>query len=397
MRTLDPVINGPLVISALSAVGENPNINAGYLSLVIPTYNERENIEELVHQLCGILDTLKPNQYELIVVDDDSPDRTWEAAQTLTVRYPSLKVFRRQKERGLATAVIRGWQMARGDILGVIDADLQHPTSVLPKLLAAIQSAGLAVASRHIEGGGVSNWHIFRRIVSRTAQVLGLLILPEVIGRVSDPMSGYFLVRRSVIEGKPLNPMGYKILIEVLARGDNRKISEVGYVFVERRKNVSKAGPKIYAEYIAHLFTLRFSLWPVKQFLSFCLVGFSGVFIDMAVFYLLSDPTRLDWGITRSKIIAAELAMFNNFIWNDAWTFRSTAATQRKSHFFKRFLKFNAICLAGLCVNVLVLNALFNFFYFNRYTANLIAILVTTFWNFYINYKLNWRVTAIEK
>jgi dolichol-phosphate mannosyltransferase len=105
-------------------------------------------------------------------------------------------------------------------VLGVIDADLQHPPELLLKLWGEIKRGGdLAVASRHVEGGGVSDWSVIRRFLSRGAQTLGLIILPEVIGRVSDPMSGYFMVRRRCIAGRTLSPLGYKILIEVLARG----------------------------------------------------------------------------------------------------------------------------------------------------------------------------------
>ncbi|NER03463.1 MAG: polyprenol monophosphomannose synthase, partial [Okeania sp. SIO3C4] len=186
------------------------------LSLVIPTYKESENIPTIVQKLTQLLDDVIPSVYELIVVDDNSSDLTWEVAQNMTPEYPQLQVMRREKERGLSTAVIRGWQAARGEILGVIDADLQHPPETLLKLLAEIErGADLAVASRHVGEGGVSEWSLIRRFLSRGAQVLGLIILPGVVGRVSDPMSGYFMVRREAIAGKTLSPVGYKILIEV--------------------------------------------------------------------------------------------------------------------------------------------------------------------------------------
>src|SRR4029079_15713181 len=122
-------------------------------------------------------------------------------------------------ERGLSTAVVRGWQVARGEILGVMDADLQHPADVNLRLLHEIdRGADRATASRHVEGGGVSDWSLTRRILSRGAQLLGLLVLPAVLGRLTDPMSGYFMIRRSKLAGVKLDPLGYKILIEVVAR-----------------------------------------------------------------------------------------------------------------------------------------------------------------------------------
>jgi dolichol-phosphate mannosyltransferase len=379
------------------------------LSLVIPTYKEQDNIKSVVRILSQLLDESIPGDYELIVVDDDSPDRTWEVAESLTREYQQLRVMRRQNERGLSSAVIRGWQAARGRVLGVIDGDLQHPPEVLTQLLRAIQKgADMAVASRHVDGGGVSSWSFIRRFLSRGAQLLGLIILPDVLGRVSDPMSGYFMVRRSSIAGATLNPVGYKILLEVIGRGKVREIAEVGYVFCERVKGESKVTSKQYIDYIHHLVRLRLATgrlgkitqrinFPVGRFIRFGLVGLSGVFVDMTLLYLLSDPSTLALPLTRSKIIAGEIAIINNFLWNDAWTFADVSSEQHEwRQRMKRFLKFNIICLAGLVLNVLVLNIVFNFIIQNRYIANLIAIAVATVWNFWVNLKLSWRVTQVK-
>ena len=384
----------------------NSNI---YFSLVIPTYQERENIALAIEMLSKLLDEYLAGNYEIIVVDDDSPDRTWKVVENLTKQYPQLRVMRRQQERGLSSAVIRGWQVAKGRILGVIDGDLQHPPEVLVQLLSFMkQGADLAVASRHIEGGGVSSWSFTRRLLSRGAQVIGLVLLPDVLGRVSDPMSGYFLVKRSSIAEQNLNPVGYKILLEVLGRGNINRIAEAGYVFCEREQGESKVTWKQYIEYIHHLLRLRFSTkqmkifhrrinFPFSRFIRFGLVGLSGVFVDMVVLYLLSDPSTLGLPLTRSKIIAGEIAIINNFLWNDAWTFADfTYKQQEWRQRLKRLFKFNAICLAGLVLNVLILNLVFNFIIANRYIANLIAIAVTTIWNFWVNLKLSWRVTDVK-
>lgn len=396
------VPTGPLTISPSNLL---PGAGQLLLSLVLPTYNEGKNIPAIVQQLTNLLNQTIPGEYELIVVDDNSPDRTWEIAQSLTAEYPQLRVMRRLDERGLSTAVIRGWQVAKGEILGVIDADLQHPPEVLLKMLAIIKEKAdvdLVVASRHVEGGGVSDWSLVRRFLSRGAQTLGLIILPGVVGRVSDPMSGYFMVRRQALVGKTMNPLGYKILVEILGRGDIGKVAEVGYVFQERLEGESKVTWRLYVDYLRHLVRLRLDLWRIGRFLRFGIVGFSGVFVDMAVLYLLSDPTTLGWGLTRSKIIAAEVAIVNNFLWNDAWTFADMSIRQRGwKKRFKRFLKFNLVCLGGVGLNVLLLNVMFNFLGFNsfpygRYVANLIAIAIVTVWNFWLNLKLSWRVTEVK-
>ena len=384
--------------------------NAIRFSLIIPTYNEGKNIRAIVHQLSSLLDPALPGQYELIVVDDNSPDRTWELALNLMAEYPQLRVMRRQHERGLSTAVIRGWQAATGDVLGVIDGDLQHPPEVLLNLLGTIaQGADLAVASRNADGGGVSDWSPTRRFLSRGAQTLGLILLPRVVGRVSDPMSGYFLVRREAIANCTLNPLGYKILLEVLGRGNIDQVAEVGYVFQERKEGESKVTWRQYVDYLLHLARLRFSHTrqkirrmkgdlPIGRFVRFGLVGLSGVFVDMAVFYLLSDPTTLAWGLTRSKILASEVAIVNNFLWNDRWTFGDISQRQRGGRLrLRRFLKFNLVCLSGLILNVMLLNALYNGLGINRYLANLLAIAIITIWNFWLNLKLSWRVTDTQK
>ena len=392
-----PVPTGGLEIGTSPVVtNETPDTPLKF-SLIIPSYNESGNIQELVKILSGLLDSEIPGEYELIVVDDDSPDGTWKLAQKLTAQYPQLRVMRRQREKGLSTAVIRGWQVARGEILGVIDADLQHPPEVLLQLWRETEKgADLAVASRHVEGGGVSEWSFIRRFLSRGAQMLGLIILPEVIGRLSDPMSGYFMVRRDAIVGQVMSPVGYKILIEVTGRGRIRWIGEVGYIFQERQSGESKVTWKQYIEYIQHLLRLRFSLWPVKRFLRFGIVGFSGVFVDFGVFYVLREILGL--ALTRSTTISSEVAIINNFLWNDLWTFGDISSKQKGwRRRIKRLLKFNVVCLAGLVLNVLIVNLLFNLLGINEYIAKLIAIAAVTFWNFWLNVKLSWRVTDASK
>jgi dolichol-phosphate mannosyltransferase len=400
---LVPVPTGILQVSESPHFSQERDPDRLKLSLVLPTYNEGENIQAIIGILSQLLDTVIPGKYELIVVDDNSPDRTWKIATELLPTYPQLRVMRRITERGLSTAVIRGWQVARGEILGAIDADLQHPPEVLLQLLQEMdRGADLAVASRHVEGGGVSEWSWIRRVLSRGAQMLGLIILPEVIGRLSDPMSGYFMVRRRGIAGQILSPIGYKILIEVAARGKIEWIAEAGYVFRERLAGESKVTWKQYIEYLQHLLTLRLSRSAV--FFRFCLVGLTGVVVDLGVFYLLRQVFELRF--TRSLVISAEVAILNNFLWNDLWTFSDISRKQPGGkQRIKRFLKFNLVCLSGLILQALIANIVFNFFKLNNeissliridILAKLVAIVLVTFWNFWFNSKLNWRVTEVH-
>jgi dolichol-phosphate mannosyltransferase len=390
-----PLESAPVGALRIDALDARSSVR---LSLVLPTYNEVKNVEEMCRRLSALLDATLGDAYEIIVVDDDSPDGTWETAQRLTLVYPRLRVVRRVGERGLSSAVIRGWQVAKGEVLAVIDADLQHPPEVVLKLWNEVeQGADLAVASRHVEGGGVSDWGMVRRILSRGAQAIGLLILPSVVGRVSDPMSGYFMVRRIALQGVTLQPVGYKILIEILGRGNIRWIAEAPYVFRERTEGESKVTGKLYIEYLRHLLRLRLARFPIDRFLRFAIVGASGVVVDMGLLFLLSDAHTLGWGLTRSKIVGAEAAIINNFLWNDAWTFQDVARSQKRvSAKLGRFAKFQVICLVGLALNTALLNLQFNMLGVNRYVANAIAIALVTVWNFWLNVKFGWRVTAIE-
>jgi dolichol-phosphate mannosyltransferase len=253
---LAPTPSGSLVIPSVIA-GEQVR-----LSLVLPTYQESRVIGKAIDQLTKALDQITDLTYEIIVVDDDSPDHTWEIALARIPEPPNLRVMRRRGERGLATAVLRGWQTARGDILGVMDADLQHPPEIVSRLLQEIdRGADLAVGSRHVRGGRMGYSSAVRRLISRAARLIALVILPEVAGRVTDPMSGYFLASRGTIAGIEMRPCGYKILLEVLARGYPGRISEVGYIFQERFEGESKICLSVYAQYVRHLFLLRLALF----------------------------------------------------------------------------------------------------------------------------------------
>jgi len=248
-----PAPAGPLIVAAAARGAGRPL----QLSLVVPTYNESANLASLIGRLVQRLEPTLADRYEIIVVDDDSPDGTCAVALRLTLELPQLRVMRRERERGLATAVVRGWQAARGEVLGVIDADLQHPPELAPALYAEMErGADLAVASRYLGGAG-GRAASGRRLRSRIAQALGLLLVPDVLGRVSDPMSGYFMVRRRAIQGIELTPRGYKILIEILARGRLRGISEVAYAFQKRLGGKSKDTGKVYLDYLLHLLRLR--------------------------------------------------------------------------------------------------------------------------------------------
>ena len=224
------------------------------LSLIVPTYNERENIITL---LDGVRAAVREWPLEIWVVDDDSPDETWRVVAEYGERYPEVHLIRRLGERGLSSAVITGFCHSRGDLLGVMDADLSHDPAVLPALVdAVLAGADVAVGSRRVPGGGADVWPWFRRLASNGATALARWALGTPL---ADPMSGYFALRRDVFESvhDRLQPRGYKILLEIVGRADPLKVVELPYVFRDRRQGVSKVSPQVAAAYLVSLWALR--------------------------------------------------------------------------------------------------------------------------------------------
>ena len=215
------------------------------ISIVIPTYNEAGSLPTLVQRLGS---ALGGRDWELIVVDDGSPDGTADLAAAMAPRLP-VRVVRRPGKLGLASAVLDGFRAATGDVLVCMDADLSHPPEVVPHLADALtDGAELAVGSRYVAGGGVEDWPLKRRIVSRVACLMGNALVP-----VHDATSGFFALRRSVIDGVHLDPIGFKIGFEVIARGRYTRVVEVPYTFRDREHGSSKFGRREIAQYVQQL------------------------------------------------------------------------------------------------------------------------------------------------
>jgi len=182
-------------------------------------------------------------------VDDGSPDGTADIAERLNDKTHPITVVRRSGKLGLASAVVAGFAAAKGDVLLVMDADLSHPPTVAPQLADAIANgADLAVGSRYVRGGGTKDWPLKRRVVSRVACLMGNVLVP-----VRDSTSGFFAIRRSVIDGVKLNPIGFKIGFEVMARGRYKRAVEVPYVFRDRELGKSKFGQREIGQYLIQL------------------------------------------------------------------------------------------------------------------------------------------------
>jgi dolichol-phosphate mannosyltransferase len=330
------------------------------LSVIVPTYNERENVRPLVEGVIAALKGLSESA-ELLFIDDDSPDGTADevrhvadelgvadgpvgsatAAGRLVVR-----AVVREDERDLAGAVQRGFKEARGDVIAVMDADLSHPPEVLPALLEAIRSgrADVAVASRRVKGGGVSNWPMKRRVMSWGAGLLARPLVP-----VKDTTSGFFALTRECVEGVRLRARGYKIGLEVLACGRYDLVEEVPYIFTDRRRGRSKLGGGVMLAYLVQLAALYRCRFPtLVRYLQFALVGAVGMLVDAAafnVFFYYAGLGHLgqDAGFFLSQTASFLVAAVLNFVLNRAWTFREQG--QRA-----RLWMFVLVCAGGFLV-----------------------------------------------
>ena len=366
------------------------------LTVVLPTYNESKNIQLVVPRIVEVLSQCQATfdlDFEVMVVDDNSPDGTWKIAEELSRSIPQLRVIRRLHGRGLSSAVMAGFAASTADFLLVMDADLQHDEGALKGFVDAfLKGADIVVGSRKVEGGGIENWNRSRRFVSWTATQLANFAIAQ---SVSDPMSGFFGVRREFYNeiAADINPRGFKILLEFLARSSGKKIAEVGYVFRDRLHGESKLSSRIIFEYLEALYDLRFGRVVPARFLKYALVGLSGVVVNQCGVFLARslfqapDEAALAAGI--------EISIVSNFVLNNFWTFRQTRL-RGNLKILRGFLTFNTICLAGAVINYAVALTLSHQLAISLYAANFVGILLATCWNYFVNSNVTWTNRALE-
>lgn len=376
------------------------------ISVVIPTYNEAAVIEGTLRRASGALEAAG-EPFELIVVDDSSTDGTAELADSLAQRF-AVRVLRRPGRLGLATAVVDGWKLARGNLLGVMDADLQHPPEVLGDLVRALRTppADLAVASRYVSGGGTSDWSLARRLMSKSATHLAASVLPWTLGRVSDPMSGMFVVRATALEGVRLDPTGYKILLEVLAKARYRALVEVPYVFDRRGAGSSKLGGRQSLQYLVHLARLARVTGQLAAWIRYLAVGLSGATLNVCALYQAVE--RLRWPLLVAAPAAIELALLSNFFLNQSITFRRFHLAQAcaeaiasgsgwgegarpRAPALTRLLRYEKVCAPGALLNAAVTLALAGYGV-NLLKAAVAGVIAGGAWNFLFNIPALWRV-----
>ncbi|MFI5043985.1 MAG: glycosyltransferase [Acidimicrobiales bacterium] len=374
------------------------------LSVVTPTFNEVDNVGLLIDRLHAALDGIS---HEIIVADDDSPDRTWEAAEKIAAVDSSVTVMRRFHDHGLSSAVLDGMSVARGDHLAIIDADGQHDETVLPRMLAEVREgrADVSVGSRSTEGGGYGDWARSRRLVSWVATLIARMLLRV---PVSDPMSGYFVISRTAYEAGAanINPRGFKILLEFIGRNPSLRVSEVGYTFRNRIHGETKLNRSTIRSYLLAVAELRLGRQVDPALLLYVLVGIVGLAINSIAFAAaeaLGFP-QVDTGLNEaidpvytSFLFSVQVSILVLFVLNNEFTFWEQR--YRGWKLAPAFVVYEVMSLIGTGVHVAIFTYLQNVGFLlgilgsgvARTTHNLIGATVALIVNWYLNTTYLWR------
>jgi len=350
----------------------------------VPTYREADNLRPLVERIARSM-RAAGRAFEVIVVDDDSRDGTEQICRELAGEGHPLRLITRVGQRGLSSAVIRGFEeSADGADLACMDADLSHPPEALPRLLEELGRPGVefVIGSRYVPGASTAkDWGAFRRLNSKVASLLA-----RPFTRVKDPMAGFFALRRSVFERcDRLNPIGYKIGLEIIVKGRCGQVREVPICFADRTAGQSKMTVREQMNYLRHLKRLaEYKFGAVVRLLEFCAVGATGMVVDLTTYALLLTAGLL---LPAARAIAILTAM----TWNFALNRRVTFADRERSGVLGQYLRFVLSCSLGALLSWSVavgLPAAASWFADHVYAAALLGIVLGTGCNFLLS--LGW-------
>ena len=364
-------------------------MRSAQLSIVIPTFKERGNVAELVRRLDQALAGIA---WEAIFVDDNSPDGTAEAVKEIGAGDSRVRCIRRVGRRGLAGACIEGMLSSAAPYVAVIDADLQHDEKVLPKMLARLESgeADLVAGTRYVEGGSAASFSEGRGAVSRLATRL----THKLVGTpLSDPMSGFFMMRRDRFDAiaPKLSPMGFKILLDIAATaGERLRIAEQPYEFGERFAGESKFNAQIGVEFLGLLLAKMSGDLVDPRFIFFAIVGTLGLIVHLVVLKLglAFLPAQPDL-FRVAQVIATMVAMTSNFLLNNELTYRDRRLKGLAA--LRGFVLFCLLCSAGALANV----DLASWLYTNRevwWVAGAAGAIMGALWNYAMSTLFVWRV-----
>lgn len=371
------------------------------LSVILPTFNEQQNIQILIPRLTQVLENANI-EFEILVVDDNSPDETYHRVRDFANKDSRIRLIRRIEERGLSSAVVTGMASAAGHYYIVMDADMQHDESILPNIVEQLKQNDIVVGSRLVGEGSYGSMSKIRHFMSKIATVVARLILRI---SVKDPMSGFFGIRKECFEkvANQLDPKGFKILLEILARSKDAKVTEVGYQFRNRNYGTTKLNGSVIFQYLIALFEIRFGYKLPLMFLKYAIVGSLGVVVNlfgqfMATF-LFGLQYERDTLLRPSFAVAIgfELSVLFNYFVNNFWTFKEVSQSGFMSHFIGVF-KFQIVSVYGFVIQIAVWNLLLQlmpdtfFIEAQSYVANLGGILFATVNNYYLNKNFTWAV-----
>jgi dolichol-phosphate mannosyltransferase len=328
--------------------------NAALLSIVVPTFNERDNVIELVRRLAKQLHAIA---WEVIFVDDDSPDGTADVVRALARTDPRVRCVQRIGRRGLSSACVEGVMASSAPYVAVMDADLQHDESILPRMLAALHGGAvdIAVGSRYVDGGSIGQWDGGRARISRLATRLSHLVVPA---DLKDPMSGFFMLRREAFMGRvrELSALGFKILTDLFASGPQPlRFVEIPYAFRERLNGQSKLDNQAVIDYVMLLLDKLVGHVVPVRFLVFAAIGGLGLLVHMVVLMAGFKGAALDFPVAQS--LATVVAMVFNFTINNAMTYRDRRLTGLG--WYRGLATFMLACSVGAVANVGIANYLF--------------------------------------
>jgi dolichol-phosphate mannosyltransferase len=355
------------------------------LSIVIPTFNESGNVHELLRRLQA---TLGETGWEIVFVDDDSPDGTAKTVREIARADPRIRCLQRIGRRGLSSACIEGMLATSAPTIAVMDADLQHDESVLPKMLEKIEQGGadVVIGTRYAAGGSTGDWDESRKALSRLATWASRAVLKQ---HVSDPMSGFFMLRRTVLEAtvRSLSALGFKILLDIMATAKQPLcIAEVPFRFRDRFAGESKLDEKVIWDYGMLLVDKAIGRFVPVRFLTFSLVGGLGIFVHMTVLAVLLK--LLATGFTAAQSVATATAMVFNFAINNVLTYRDRRL--RGWAWSKGLFSFMVTCSIGAFANV----GIASYLVFERRTqwvpAALAGVLVGAAWNYAVTQFYTW-------
>lgn len=356
------------------------------IAVVVPTFNEISNVEKLVERVSRALDG---REFEIIFVDDDSPDGTADKVRKLAAGNGRIRCLHRVGRRGLSGAVIEGILATTAPVAAVIDGDLQHDETRLPEMLARIETEGaeVVVGTRYADGGGVGDWDRSRQRISRLATAMAQRLLGV---SLSDPMSGFFVIRTEPFRRRAhgLTGVGYKILLDILsAPGPALRVAEVPYEFRSREAGESKLDNKVVLEFLELLIARTIGRWVPTKFVMFSLVGALGVVVHMAVLTSLFRGGLASFGAAQAT--ATLVAMTFNFFVNNFFTYFDRRL--RGWQLLPGWLSFCAASSVGAVANVGVAVYLFREWDTVWFASALAGVVVGAAWNYAVTALYTWK------